>query len=385
MDKIKLLNLIDDDEFDLLNVEPKQTTLTADQRLAASFLEINEFIRKNAREPTFGNGINEHKLHSRLSAIRQSKEKICILLNLGLDEYHLIKQEPKEIRCIDDIFDDDALGILDTDADTIFNLKHVPNKAEMPEYIARREPCNDFSNYEQLFKDCHTDLVANKKILRSFANEQQIESGSFFILKGVMVYVNWVGEKETKNGKVNARLHCIFENGTESDMLLRSLARELYKDGRRIVDVEHVSFDKIEEMTSNDIAMGCIYVLRSISKNPEISSINNLYKIGFTKGSVEDRVKNASLEPTYLMSPVSIVTAYQCYNMHPKKLEQLLHTFFGSACLSIDVFDNDGRRYTPREWFIAPLDIIEQAIYYVLNGEIVKYRYDPTKKIIIDR
>ena len=131
--------------------------------------------------------------------------------------------------------------------------------------------------------------------------------------------------------------------------------------------------------------MGCIYVLRTLSKNPEICSINNLYKIGFTKGTVEDRVKHASTEPTYLMSPVSIVTAYQCYNMRPKKLEDLLHTFFGSACLSIDVFDNDGRRHTPREWFIAPLDIIEQAIYYLLNGEIVNYRYDPAKKIIIGR
>lgn len=385
MDKIKLLNIIDDDEFGLLNTKSKTSTPTTNERLAASFSEINEFIRQNGREPTFGNGVNEHTLYSRLGSIRKSKNKIQVLLSLGLDQHNLLQQESKEINCIDDIFDDDSLGILEDEDNSIFNLKYVSSKITMPEYVARREPCKDFSNYEQLFKDCHADLVANKKILRPFANEQQIESGSFFILKGVMVYVNWVGEKETKNGKVNARLHCIFENGTESDMLLRSLACELYKDGRRIFDVDHISFDKVEEMTNDDIAMGCIYVLRSISKNPEISSINNLYKIGFTKGSVEDRVKNASLEPTYLMSPVSIVTAYQCYNMHPKKLEQLLHTFFGSACLSIDVFDNDGRRYTPREWFIAPLDIIEQAIYYVLNGEIVKYRYDAAKKIIIGR
>lgn len=119
-----------------------------------------------------------------------------------------------------------------------------------------------------------------------------------------------------------------------------------------------------------------IYILKSKSDKPEIKEIENLYKIGFSKIAVEDRIKNASQEPTYLMSDVRIITAYKCYNMNPHKLEQLLHVFFGSSCLNIDVFDNQGQRHTPREWFIAPLDVIEQTIKLIINGDIIKYRYD---------
>jgi hypothetical protein len=70
---------------------------------------------------------------------------------------------------------------------------------------------------------------------------------------------------------------------------------------------------------------------------------------------------------------------------NPQKLEMLLHTFFGRACLDVDVIDSGGRRYVPREWFVAPLEIIEQAIHFVLNGEIVNFRYDPDRKVIVGR
>ena len=98
---------------------------------------------------------------------------------------------------------------------------------------------------------------------------------------------------------------------------------------------------------------------------------------------MEERVKNAVLEPTYLMATVEIVMAFRCFNMNPQKLEQLLHTFFGSACLNVDVFDNEGRRHSPREWFIAPLDIINLAIDFMINGDIVNYKYDAEKEEII--
>jgi len=200
-----------------------------------------------------------------------------------------------------------------------------------------------------------------------------------------LVYVEDVGEFEIVNGKRNARLRCIFENGTESDLLLRSLARELYRDGRRVTEHEDHLLDNFYNITDDDKETGYIYVLRSLSDKQEIKSIKNLYKIGFSKIPVEERIKYAALEPTYLMAPVLIVTAFRCFNMNPQKLEQLLHTFFGSSCLNVDVFDNEGRRHIPREWFIAPLEIIEQAIHFVLNGEIVHYRYDLEKEEISGR
>ena len=385
MDKEDLLKLIDDDDLGLLNVKPKQSAVaTADERLVASFAQINQFVSENGREPQSGNGIQEHQLYARLKGIRESVEKMESLANL--DEHGLLNTERKEISSIDDIFDDDDLGILGSDAESIFTLKHVSKETTMPDYVASRKPCKDFDTFEPKFIQCQADLASNKRKLWPFKNEQQIQKGYFFVLKGVLLYIAEVGDFEKgSNGKKNARLRCIFENGTESDMLLRSLAAELYKDGRRVTEHEDHLLDGFSSITEEDEATGYIYILRSLSTKPEIQEINNLYKIGYSTVPVEQRIKNAENEPTYLMASVHIVEAYQCYNMNPQKLEQLLHTFFGSSCLNIDIFDDDGQRHTPREWFIAPLDIIEQTIHFVLNGDIVNYRYDPDKQEIIGR
>ena len=128
-----------------------------------------------------------------------------------------------------------------------------------------------------------------------------------------------------------------------------------------------------------------IYILKSKSEKQEIKEIQNLYKIGFSKVSVEERIKNAIQEPTYLMADVKIVMAYKCYNMNTHKLEQLVHGFFGRSCLNIDVFDINGNRHTPREWFIAPLHVIEQAIHYIIAGSIINYRYDDINEEIINK
>jgi len=86
-----------------------------------------------------------------------------------------------------------------------------------------------------------------------------------------------------------------------------------------------------------------------------------------------------------LYAPVEFIAGWQCYNMNPQKFEQLLHNFFGSACLNIDVFDENGRRYTPREWFIAPLDVIRQAVELLTSGNIVDYKYDTINEVIVSK
>ncbi|GJM00556.1 MAG: hypothetical protein DHS20C07_22350 [Methyloligella sp.] len=384
MDKDDLLKLIEDDDLGLLNVKSKQSAAaTADERLISSFTQINKFISENGREPESGRGIQEHQLYARLNGIRENVEKMEALANL--DEHGLLNVQRKEISSIDDIFDDDDLGILGNEAESIFTLKHVSKKTTMPDYVARRNPCKNFETFEAIFIQCQADLTAGKRKLWPFKNEQQIQKGYFFVLKGVLLYVADVGEVEKNNGKKNARLRCVFENETESDMLLRSLAAELYKDGRRVTEHEDHLLDGFSNITDEDEETGYIYVLRSLSSKPEIQEVENLYKIGFSTVPVEHRIKNAEKEPTYLMAPVHIVETYQCYNMNPQKLEQMLHMFFGSSCLNIDVFDQNGQRHTPREWFIAPLDIIEQTIHFVMNGDIVNYRYDPNQQTIVVR
>jgi hypothetical protein len=280
-----------------------------------------------------------------------------------------------------------SVSLRDSD-ESIFTLKNVPSphSITMPEIIASRKPCEYFAQFEDLFRQCHAELAAGIREMRAFTGEQQITPGHFFVLQGVMCYVVEVGEKEVKNKKVNARLRCIFENGTESNMLLRSLAAALYKDpaGRRILDHHDKALEELELIREEDQSTGYIYVLRSLSTLPAVRELQHLYKIGFSTTPVDVRIKNATQEPTYLMAPVKVVSAYQCYNLNPQKFELLLHTFFGSSCLQVDVTDQEGRRHTPREWFIAPLEAIELAVKLLINGEIIHYKYDPIHEAVLE-
>ena len=389
MEKDALLKILDDDDLGLLNIKPKRSSITVDERLLQSFQQINDFYRQHGKEPESNpSNILEFQLFNRLKGLRASKEK-CEALQ-EVDEFHLLTfiEPEKPITSVADIFSDDSFGLLDDEAESIFDLKHVPKSPmEMPEKIAQRKRCKDFDQFEHLFKQCHAELTSGVREARQFTGEQQIKPGHFFVLHGVMVYVSEVGEKEVKNGKVNARLRCIFENGTESNMLLRSLATELYKDetGRRILDHHEKALEALEQIQAEDEKTGYLYVLQSLSQEADIASIQNLYKIGYSTVPVQERIKNAAEEPTYLMAPVKVVEVFECYNLNPQKFELLLHTFFGKACLNVDVFDKTGKRFSPREWFVAPLHIIEAAANMLINGEIVNYRYDPDSTGIVER
>lgn len=383
MKKEDLLKLVEDDDLDLLKVKPLATpSMTADHRLVASFKEIEAFVSKHGKEPQPNHAdMHEFKLNSRLASIRSSKLKSDSLR--AIDTHQLLK---KVVESVADIYEDDDLGLLGPGEDSIFNLKHV-GTMKMPDKIASRKPCMDFPQFEPLFDLCHRELKAGIREMRAFTGEQQIKPGHFFVLHGIVCYVAEVGEKEVKNKKVNARLRVIFDNGTESNMLLRSLATELYKDpsGRRILDNHEKALEELELIKEDDKSTGFVYVLKSASQLPEVKSIANLFKIGFSTTTVEDRIKNAAKEPTYLMAPVKIVSVFQCYNLNPQKFENLLHTFFGKYCLDLKVTDSAGKLHVPREWFIAPIDCIELAIQLLINGEIVQYRYDGDTEQVVER
>tara|TARA_R110001583_G_C5671499_1_gene411264 strand:+ start:25560 stop:26747 length:1188 start_codon:yes stop_codon:yes gene_type:complete len=395
MDLDWLKEVVEGDDLNLLEVKQKTKGVSPDEHLLSKFEEINSFISKNAREPESDFlKPTEHMLYKRLCTIKDSPEQCEKLADYDI---HKIlpeitstlpeQEEPKEYDSLEDIFADDSLGLLDDGADSIFNIKNVPKKADMPNKIAQRKKCNNFEDYQHLFQNCHEQLEAGELVQMKFTGEQQIQKGQFFILNGVMCYVADIGERVKKKAKVNAKLHLIFENGTESDMLLRSLATELYKDeiGRRIMPKSENSLDDMLGITAGDQATGYIYILSSLSQNPDIASVQNLYKIGFSTVSVEKRIANAINEPTYLMAPVKIVAVYKSFNMNTHKFETLLHTFFGKACLDIEIVDGDGKTCHPREWFIAPLNCINAAITLLENGEIVNYRYDTVTQDIIER
>lgn len=390
----ELAAILKDDPLGLLAVKPKASSaMSADERLVASFEEINSFMREHGYEPTASRDISERRLYSRLKGLRNNAETAEPLAEY--DVFGLLCEintpEPVELNTVDDVLEHDTLGLLGDAADQndIFKLTHVPKSTDTPDYVAKRKKCAEFEQFEPLFKAIHAGLSAKEKVARKFTSERQIAPGVFFILDGMLVLVANVGKWEKKNfGNVNARLYCVFENGTESNMYLRSLAAALWKDenSRQVIDAKQMELFEQEEQVSQDAKhTGYVYVLRSLSDNPRIMEREHLYKIGFSTQPVGERIQNAAQEPTYLMADVVLVVDYQTYDLNPQKLEQLLHTFFAKACLELDIFDNDGKRHTPREWFEVPLHVIETAVDLLISGEIVNYRYDHTRQEIVEK
>lgn len=411
MDKDKILDQIfENDPLGLLQVKPKTSNVrTADERLQASFDEINAFVEQNGYAPKANSGnISEYQLHSRLNALRSDGEKGMLLK--PSDKYSLLPKihfdevsepqtdykKPKEIKSIDDILGDDKLDILGGD-EGLFDFKHTPKDFERTEadFVARREPCKNFGQYERSFTEVQKDLASGKRKLIPFKQEN-LRPGDFYVHNGVLLYLESVdfeeGIEEFNSGRrvrKDGRTRTIFENGTESKMLYRSLYKAILANGKSVTQ----NFDKVNEgfleqfssITDEDKEAGYIYVLKSGSKDDRISSIPNLFKIGFSRTEVADRIKNAEKEPTYLMAKVEYVAGWKCYNMNPQKFEQLIHNFFGSSCLNLDVFDENGKRYTPREWFIAPIEVIEQTIELIINGKIIKYKYEAQNQTIVER
>lgn len=389
----ELDKLIADDDLGLLVVKPKRTPQTTEEeRLLEGFQEIIRFVEENDAAPSkYGEGINEKRLFTRLEAIRSSPQQ-CEKLK-SFDEYGVLApcDDPPEEAAeeqvpasIDDLLNDPLFDDLESEVGDIFNLKHVTLRKgiESADYVAQRKPCKNFKVYEEQFKDCQAELKAERRKLLTFANEQQIEVGKFYVLSGVLLLVAEVGERFEKKGRWNNRLRLIFENGTESDMLLRSLASQLYKDGKRVTELDDKLLDDML-VTDDDKSSGFIYVLRSLSDNPEIKAIPNLYKIGLARKSIETRIQNAANEPTYLMAPVSLVASFQCYNVNLPKMENLLHRFFDQAAAKVQVKDPEGNYSTPKEWFSVPLETIEVAVRLLISGEILHYRYDAINEQVL--
>lgn len=354
--------------FNELTVTPKKTTSVQYDLEVEKFLEVINFVKENGREPyKVPNNLAERSLASRLTGIRNDPERIERFKKY--DEIGLLDKKLKEIKVpqissIDDILNSGSSELLedknlDESVLSIFDTSSIPKITTMPEYVAKRHKVKDFEKYEELFKKCHREITEGKRKILPFQNEQDIIPNSFYVLKGVLLYVEAVGERIKIKGKMNARLQCIFENGTRSDMLLRSLSAELYKHGRRVTDNELTLLDNVIE---DDVAKGYIYVLKSLSTDPQIKSIKDLYKIGFTTGSVENRIRNAENESTYLYAPVDIVSTYQVYNMNGSKFETTIHHALAQNNLDVSILGANGKMLVPKEWFVVTLEELQEII-----------------------
>ncbi|MCL4677207.1 MAG: GIY-YIG nuclease family protein [Alphaproteobacteria bacterium] len=381
---------------DFAQPEKKGGRSAREERIIAGFEEIQRFVDQHGRAPQHGEG---NDIFERLYAVRldrlRSLEECRALLN-PLDRQGLFTGDGAATVAVTEAIDDDELlaemqGA--AGATDITELRHVRSAAEKraAEEIANRQKCEDFDTFKPLFKALERDLDTGVRITRQIRKDAgflktDIKQGEFFILGGQIAYVAEVGEWfKAPNGENDARLRVIYSNGTESDLLLRSLQRALYKDdaSRRISEPSAGPLFS-GESSEDDLASGTIYVLRSKSDHPIVVQHREvLHKIGVTGGDVERRIANAKLDPTFLLADVEIFATYKLSNINRTKLENLIHRIFDTARLNIEIKDRFGNPVIPREWFLVPFSVVDEAIERIKDGSIKSYKYDQQQARLI--
>lgn len=381
-----------------LGVEVAENKVAArtprEERIIAGFEEVQRFVEKNGRSPLQGDDrdIFERLYATRLDRLRDDPE--CRDVIAALDYQGLLKNVgPAEKLDVDDLDDDALLAELGIEVETpeIATLRHVRSAAEKKaaEDIAGREKCEDFENFKPIFEQVQKELDTGLRETRKFELKAEIEVGRLFIVGGQKAYVAEMGDIEiTDHGRTDARLRVIFDNGTQSKMLMRSLQRSLNADGeagRRITEPNAGPLFS-DQTGEGDEASGTIYILRSQSDHPMVAENRELvHKIGVTSNDVEKRIAGAQLQTTFLMAKVDIVATFELYNINRSKLENLLHRVFANAQLNIEIPDRLGRSVRPKEWFLVPLFVVEEAIERIKDGTIASYRYDPDTAVLILR
>lgn len=370
---------------DFAQPEKKSGYTPRQERILAGFEEIQRFVDEHGHLPRHG---EEYDIFERLYAVRLDRLRAlqeCRHLLAPIDHQGLLKPVSALVVPVDDMDDDALLAELAgaAGAADIRELRHIRSSAEKraAEEIASRTKCEDFEEFKSLFELVKSDLAAGIRQARLFQKKQaEIKRGELFIIGGQIAYVADVGEEFiTEYDRRDSRLRVIYDNGTESNVLSRSLQRALHRDetGRRITDPSEGPLFA-GEIETDDLASGTIYALRSKSEHPLVAEHREiLHKIGVTGTDVARRTVDAKNDPTFLMADVEIVATYQLYNINRVKLENLIHRVFAPAQLDIEIQDRFGKPVVPREWFLVPVFIVDEAVERIKDGTITDYVYDP--------
>jgi hypothetical protein len=381
---------------DFAQPEARGGRSSREERIIAGFAEIQRFVEQCGRAPQHG---EDRDIFERLYAVRLDRMRAleeCRVLLTPLDHQALLAEGKNAAAApVETMDDDELLAELEgaAGAADITELRHVRTAADKraAEEIANRNVCEDFEQFKPLFARVATELEAGVRITRQIRRDAgflkaDIKEGEFFILGGQTAYVADVGEPiRAPNGEFDARLRVIYSNATESNLLLRSLQRALYKDetSRRVSEPTAGPLFSAEA-DDGDLASGTIYVLRSKSDHPVVAANRNiLHKIGVTGGDVGRRVANVKLDPTFLMADVEIVASYELYNINRTKLENVIHRVFDPARLDIEIKDRFGNPVIPREWFLVPIFVVDEAVERIKDGTITNYTYDPKNASLV--
>lgn len=292
---------------------------------------------------------------------------------------------------LEELFNDPILEITDMEK-SLFTLPTVlkaKKERKETDYIAQKTVCENFSDYEQGFKQVHKDLREGKRMLKRYTGESSIQAGHYYVLNGILVYLDELIDMKKDNrtgGHIDGRTRVIYENGTESDIKFRTLGKGIQIDGFIVTESSETNMTALEThfntIESSDIADGYIYVLSSLSTDPQIKEQKDLYKIGFSTTTVDERIKNCEYEPTYLMDKVKVVSVWKTYNMKTNVFENIIHQFFKSVQFKVKVKDMAGNETIPQEWFVVPLGIVERVVEMIIDGSIINYRYNPTMQVL---
>ena len=378
---------------DFAEPEKKGGRSPREERIIAGFEEIQRFVDEHGHSPQHG---EEHEIFERLYAVRL--DRLCLLeecrsLLAPLDHQGLLSGEQTNTDAGSSTIDDEELlaelkEVSGTDSVT--ELRHVRKSADKraAEEIANRAVCEDFETFKPLFEKVQRELASGVRQAIPVQNMDEfklteIKEGQFFIVGGQVAYVADVGENfTTQYDRRDSRLRVIYDNGTESNLLIRSFQRSLYPDkdkaGRLITNPDAGPLFA-NETQDDDLASGTIYVLRSKSEHSIVAANRDvLHKIGVTGGKIETRIANARLDPTFLMADVEVIATYQLYNVSRVKLENIIHRVFDPVQLDVEIMDRFGNPVRPREWFLVPIFVIDEVVERIKDGTIPNFVYDPT-------
>ena len=293
---------------------------------------------------------------------------------------------------LEEIFDDPLLNISEKEVelfDIPADMRKSMESRSKADYVAQRRLCEDFELYRPLFQQVHQDLRQGKRSLVRISKTINLQAGHYYIVEGQMLLLERIGERTTSSNFLpDARTRCIYENGTESDILLQTLRKNVVGGGYAITELQEETesrFFSNEDITTDDKVTGFIYILSPLSDDPNIKNQKDLYKIGYSTNSVEERIANAAHEPTYLMAPVKIVAAYKVVNLHSQKFEDMVHQILKPVQFHVTVIDDDGEPHEPKEWFVVPLNVIDIIIARIMDGSILGYTYNVTMQCLEKR
>lgn len=395
--------------------------------LTQQFNDINNFLDKHGRLPSSSaNDINE-KINARLLATIQTNHANSQEL-LSLDKHGLLAassttstlsveptisaksmrnednasekaasnashepvieavSEPPAINSLDDIFNSDDLGLFDNIhseilvSDSQLNSRNTYDQYD-DEEIASRFECKDFYKFEATFERISKAIQTGAFTKTNFSSVKDINIGSVFVLNGILCYVADIYQAENrKNERNQQRLRLVFANGTESNMLIRSLATAQYKYENSyqllITDPDWMDDELAKNFGDDRQLTGVIYVAKLTETPNTLAHYKHLHKVGFSTLTGEARTKHSVRDTAFLQQPVDIIAEWQVYDANARSVEGVLHAFFYDQRVKVSLKAANDNLYKATEWFNVPLDEIEKAINLVIAGDIKDYRMD---------